>query len=53
MGSTGAEIYLAEVVLNLTAAPGIKYVNILLEEGSHMQPGTWSLGDFKNYTEVK
>lgn len=53
MGSTGAEIYLAEVVLNLTATPGIKYVNIMLQEGSHMQPGTWSQNDFKKYTEAK
>lgn len=53
MGTTGAEVYLADVVLNLTAVPGIKYVNIQLEEGSHMQPGVWSLADFTNYVEQK
>jgi PBP1b-binding outer membrane lipoprotein LpoB len=53
MGSTGAEIYVADVVLNLTAVPGIKYVNIDLLEGSHMEPGVWSLDNFKKYTEVK
>ncbi|HSN59817.1 MAG TPA: GerMN domain-containing protein, partial [Ferruginibacter sp.] len=37
MGSTGAEMYVADVVLNLTEVPGIKYVNIQLVEGSHMQ----------------
>lgn len=53
MGSTGAEVYVADVVFNLTAVPGIKYVNIQLQEGSHMQPGTWSLEDFTKYTEEK
>lgn len=53
MGSTGAEIYVADVVLNLTAVPGIKYVSINMEEGSHAQPGTWSLDNFKKYTAAK
>ena len=53
MGSTGAEVYVADVVLNLTTVPGIKYVNIQLKEGSHMQPGVWSLEDFSKYTEEK
>jgi hypothetical protein len=53
MGSTGAEVYVADVVLNLTAVPGIKYVDIQLKEGSHMQPGVWSLEDFTKYTEEK
>jgi hypothetical protein len=53
MGSTGAEIYVADVVLNLTAVKGIKYVNIDMAEGSHMQPGVWSLDNFSKYTEAK
>lgn len=53
MGSTGAEIYMADVVLNLTAIPGIKYVNVDMEEGSHAQPGTWSAANFKAYKEKK
>jgi hypothetical protein len=53
MGSTGAEMYVADVVLNLTAVPGLKYVNIDLQEGSHMEPGVWSLDNFKKYTELK
>lgn len=53
MGSTGAEIYVADVVLNLTEVPGLKYVNIQLEEGSHMQPGVWSAENFKKFTEAK
>ena len=53
MGTTGAEIYLADVVLNLTELPGIKYVNISLQEGSHMQPGTWSRDNFNKYKTIK
>ncbi|MBC7866683.1 MAG: hypothetical protein H7X88_04025 [Gloeobacteraceae cyanobacterium ES-bin-316] len=52
MGTTGAEIYLADVVLNLTEIPGIRYVNISLQEGSHMQPGTWSKTSFAKYKPV-
>ncbi len=53
MGTTGAEIYLADLVLNLTAVAGIKYVNLDLAEGSHMQPGVWSPDNFKKYKEIK
>jgi hypothetical protein len=53
MGTTGAEIYLADLVLNLTSVAGIKYVNLDLAEGSHMQPGVWSADNFKKYTEIK
>ena len=53
MGSTGAEIYVADVVLNLTAVPGIKYVTINMEEGSHAQPDTWIMDNFKKYIEAK
>ncbi|RYY68892.1 MAG: hypothetical protein EOO13_11070 [Chitinophagaceae bacterium] len=52
MGTTGAEMYLADVVLNLTAVPGIKYVKIDMEAGDHAQPGTWSADNFKNYKQV-
>lgn len=52
MGSTGAETYLADVILNLTAIPGVKYVNIDLKAGDHMNPGTWSADNFKNYKQV-
>jgi len=53
MGSTGAEIYVADVVLNLTELPGIKYVNIQFKEGSHMQPGTWSKKNFEKYKPIQ
>jgi len=52
MGSTGAEVYIADAVLNLTSVPGVKYVNVAMEEGDHAQPGTWSAENFKNYKEV-
>jgi hypothetical protein len=52
MGSTGAEMYLADVILNLTTVPGVKYVKIEMEAGDHMQPGTWSAEDFKNYQPI-
>ncbi len=53
MGSTGAEIYVADVVLNLTSLSGIKYVKIDLAEGSHMQPGVWGPSNFTKYIEAK
>ena len=52
LGTSGAEMYLADVVLNLTEVAGIKYVNISLQEGSHMQPGTWSKENFAKYKPV-
>ena len=52
MGSTGAEMYLADVILNLTSVPGVKFVTIKMQEGDHMQPGTWSADNFKKYKQV-
>ena len=52
IGTTGAEMYLADVVLNLTEVAGIKFININLKEGSHMQPGTWSKDNFSKYKPV-
>ncbi len=53
MGSTGAEVYVADVILNLTAVPGIKYVHIDMKAGDHAQPGTWSADNFKNYKAIQ
>jgi hypothetical protein len=53
MGSTGAEVYIADVVLNLTEVPGVKYVAIKMEEGSHAQSGIWSKQNFEQYKTVK
>lgn len=53
MGSTGAEIYVADVVMNLTELPGIKYVSIQMEEGNHVQPGTWNKKSFEKYKPIK
>ena len=52
MGSTGAEMYIADVVLNLTEVAGIKYVNIKLTEGSHVQPGVFTKDQFKKFKPV-
>ncbi|MEX0636451.1 MAG: hypothetical protein WD135_06760 [Ferruginibacter sp.] len=53
MGSSGAELYVANVVLNLTEVPGVKYVSIKIAEGSHAQPGTWTKQNFVKYKTVK
>ena len=53
MGSSGAEQYLAEVIINLTSVSGIQFVKIDFEEGSHASPGTWSARDFGDYNEIR
>jgi hypothetical protein len=53
MGSTGAEVYIADVVLNLAEIPGVKYVAIKMEEGSHAQSGVWTKQNFEQYKTVK
>jgi hypothetical protein len=53
MGSTGAAQYIAQAVINLTSVPGIKYVHIDFEEGSHASPGTWSRKDFPGYIIIQ
>ena len=47
MGSSGPEVYLAEVVYNCTELPGIKYITLDFEEGDHAEPGTFKREDFK------
>lgn len=47
MGSSGSEIYVAEVIYNCTELPGIKFVTLDFEEGDHAQPGTYKREDFK------
>ena len=53
MGSSGSEQYIAQAVLNLTSANGVKYVRIDFEMGSHAMPGVWSKEDFKDYKEMQ
>ena len=48
MGSTGASMYMAGAVYNLTELPGIKYINFDFEEGDHAAPGTFTRDSFKN-----
>lgn len=47
MGSTGAEMYLAESVYNLTEIPGIHNVRYDFEEGDHAEPGVYNRDSFK------
>ena len=53
MGSSGSEQYIAQAVLNLTSAKGVKFVKIDFEMGSHAMPDTWSRESFKDYKEVQ
>ena len=48
MGSSGAILYLAAVVYNLTELTGIKYVTLNFEEGDHARPGTYNRKSFSN-----
>jgi hypothetical protein len=48
MGTTGASLYLASAIYNLTEIPGIHFVNLDFEEGDHAGPGTYSRDSFKN-----
>ena len=49
MGSSGPEMYFATVYFNLTAVPGIRYVNVDMEEGDHAGPGVYGPNNFKDY----
>lgn len=53
MGSAGSEQYIAQAVLNLTSAKGVKFVRIDFEMGSHAMPDVWSRESFKNYKVVQ
>lgn len=49
MGSAGAANWYADAVWNLGSLPGVRYVNIALEEGSHAAPGVFSIGDYPDF----
>jgi hypothetical protein len=49
MGSAGSAAWYADAVINLTAVPGVKYVNIDLKEGSHAAPGVFGEANYKEY----
>ena len=46
MGSSGPEVYLADVTYNLTEIAGINFVAVLFKKGDHAQPGIFSRTDF-------
>ncbi len=47
MGSTGPQIYFADVVYNLTEIPGIRNVNFDFEEGDHASPAVLNRENIK------
>ena len=53
MGSAGSEQYIAQAVLNLTSAKGVKFVRIDFEMGSHAMPDVWSKESFKGYKVIQ
>ncbi|MCW3094072.1 MAG: hypothetical protein JWP81_5141 [Ferruginibacter sp.] len=53
MGTSGAEFYVASVVINLTSVNNVNYVKIDFEEGSHASPGIWNKADFSDYKEIR
>ena len=53
MGSAGSEQYIAQAVLNLTSAKGVKFVRIDFEFGSHAMPDVWTKESFKDYKVVQ
>ncbi len=46
MGSSGPEMYLKELVYNLTELQNIHYVRVNFTEGDHARPGVYSRADF-------
>ena len=48
MGSTGAMMYMAFVIYNVTELPGVRYVTLDFEEGDHAVPGTYTRESFKD-----
>ena len=54
MGSSGAQIYMAESTYALTEFKGIRSVEFVFEEGDHAAPGVYSRADFDSlYTSSK
>lgn len=53
IGSSGAAQYLAQAIINLTSVPGIKFVKIDFEMGSHASPGVWSRANFPGYIIIQ
>jgi hypothetical protein len=45
-GSSGPEVYFAELTYNLTEIKNIHFVNITFKKGDHAEPGTYKRTDF-------
>lgn len=52
MGTSGAAIYLAVSVINLTTVPGVNAVKFNFQLGSHASPGVWSKNEFDDFTII-
>ncbi len=48
-GSTGAEHYVAQAVMNLTTVPGVNYVRLEFTPGDHAEPGVFSKKSFEKF----
>jgi hypothetical protein len=53
IGIDGANAYIADAVINLTAVKNIDFVKFDFEDGSHISSGTWKRKDFEKYTVKK
>lgn len=53
MGTTGADAWLAAATFTLTEIPGVKFVELLFEEGSHAAPGIYTRASFGRYQLVR
>lgn len=53
LGSSGAEQYIADVVLNLTAVEGIQYINLDFRAGDHAAPGVFGKEMVTGFKEIQ
>jgi len=53
MGNAGAASWFSDAVLNLTAIPGVMYVNMQMENRSHAVPGIFNKENVKGFQEEK
>lgn len=52
-GTSGADQYIAQAVINLAAVPGINFAHIDFKPGEHLMPGTWSRKNFPGYIIIQ
>lgn len=52
-GSSGVEDYFANTIVNIVQIRNIRFVNVDLEEGSHVAAGVWRAMAYNGYKIVK